>query len=234
MITEPYRDLTQVLLGGPVPGDLQRICDTLNDSRNTAQRDELRKLLHKWRDSGPNLAALWANDSVLEKEMKSVWVGRLEVDRHGQAHIVLTPTKWRASSAYEYAVGLFVALTLNRDFNRVAGPCTYHRCGRYFLQKGKRASIYCSRRCCQAQSATQHTQRRLTEERLDKLRRVGSAIKLWRKTAGKPDWRTFVCTREPDVTAKFLTRAVNSGDLQAPEKRNSGTPPAKLASRDNR
>lgn len=199
-------------------GDLRRICDTLNDSRHPAQRDALRGLFLRWKALGSNLGKLWETDEALEKEMRSAWVGRLEVDGHGKPHIVLKPGKWRTSSAHGYAVGLFVALTLNSEAHRIGGPCAYSRCGQFFLERRKSGSRYCSRRCCQAQSATQHTKRRLVEAKRDKLRRVEAAIKVWLSSRKRSEWKSFVCKLQPDITSKFLTRAVNNGDIADPQR----------------
>ncbi len=40
----------------------------------------------------------------------------------------------------------------------------------------------------------------------------------WATTRPKDDWKGFVSKREADITPKFLTRAVNKGELKAPTK----------------
>ena len=113
----------------------------------------------------------------------------------------------------------FVKFLLIEHRESLAGPCQWKHCGKYWLlKKGKLRPSYCSRQCCQRASATEYTRRRLEKERADKLERAEKAARRWRTARTKNDWKIFVLKQEPDITSKFLTRAVNKGELKPPTK----------------
>lgn len=115
-------------------------------------------------------------------------------------------------------VVLFAALTLNSDWEKLGGPCP--RCDQYFIRKTAKQIIYCARRCATQATAIEATIRAREEERREKLERAKKAQAEWQKRVAqgreKKGWKEFVNTREPDITAKFLTRAVNNGELFPP------------------
>lgn len=219
MLTRSKSSATDVFIGGPVGADLKRICEELNSSKHPQRRDELRQLVQRWRESGPNLERMLDSDQILESEMKAAWYGKYLPGKHARAHIFLRPTKVFHNTNHELAVGMFAALTLNPDCEKLAGPCIHISCGKYFIRKSKRLTGYCSRLCCQRASALRHTKRRLEEERKDKLNRARAAIQQWRTSHTRVDWKVAVCNREPDITMKFLTRAVTRCDLVEPGAR---------------
>jgi hypothetical protein len=108
---------------------------------------------------------------------------------------------------------LFHVGTLNPEWEKLAGPCA--RCGRYYLKKRASQKVYCSRRCGNAATAVARTSKRIEAERNDKLRRVKTAIREWRSAKTQQDWKHWVATRA-GVDLRFLTRAVNKGDLVPP------------------
>jgi hypothetical protein len=218
MLTRVKPNTTDVFVGGPVRADLEKICEVLNSAKYPQRRDELRQLVQRWRESGPNLERMLESDEILDSELKSVWYGKYLPGKHGRAHISLLTTKMMQND-HEYAVGMFAALTLNPDCEKLGGPCAHITCGKYFVRKGKRLTGYCSRLCCQRASALRHTKRRLEEERKDKLDRARAAIQKWRTARTRDDWKTSVCKREPDITMRFLTRAVTRCDLVEPRAR---------------
>jgi hypothetical protein len=102
---------------------------------------------------------------------------------------------------------------------KLGGPCT--KCDRYYIKQTLRDSEFCSRKC--ASHATQtRINKELHEKKLDASR---SAIKNYRsrpkKYAGM-GWKQWVELATEDefpqdaITAKFLTRAVNNGELRPP------------------
>lgn len=218
MLTRSKPNVTDVFVGGPVRADLGRICEVLNSAKHPQWRDELRQLVQRWRESGPNLQRMLDSDEILDGELKVAWYGKYLPGKHARAHISLRTTKLLLDD-HEYAVGLFAALTLNPECEKLGGPCAHVTCGKYFVRKSKRLTDYCSRLCCQRASALRHTKRRLEEERKDKLDRARSAIRKWLTARTRDDWKTSVCKQEPDITMKFLTRAVTRGDLVEPKAR---------------
>jgi len=218
MLNYSRPNLADILISGPNRADLEKVCEVLNSERDPQQRDELRSLVQRWRESGPNLKRMLASDYTLETELEAAWYGKYVPMDQASAHIYLRPTKPFHNTKHQLAVAMFAVLTLNPNCEQLAGPCAHSRCGKYFIRKGKRRTNYCSRLCCQRASAIRHTKRRLEEERKDKLKRARAAIQKWRTARTNYDWRTSVCKQEPDLTSKFLTQAVTRGDLVEPTR----------------
>lgn len=154
-------------------------------------------------------------DEALSDELENSWFGKYISGKGGRAHILLRPRRLKHND-HEYAIGMFAALTLHPECERLRGPCAYRRCGRYFLQKTRRITDYCSRQCSQKAAGLKHRQTQLAEERKDKLRRTEVAIRQWRVSRRRDHWMEWVCRHVPDITRTFLTRAVNKGDLIPP------------------
>ena len=112
---------------------------------------------------------------------------------------------------------LFHFLTLNPHCEKLAGPCA--RCESYYVKKRASQKVYCSRRCGNAATAVIRTREKLAAERADKLRRATAAARKWTTTRTSLDWKRWVSDMEPDITPKFLTRAVNQGVLKPPVRR---------------
>jgi len=165
-------------------------------------------------------------DRRLEKELEQSWrVNCVGLDGPRAAlSIVPTPLRNRSNRRHLYAVAQFAALTLNPDCDLLKGPCNYSPCGRFFITKRKKASIYCSRRCCQLAGAARSTKRRRPEdEKRDKLKQIAAAIETWRNARTKDDWKISVCKQLPEVSLSFLTRAVSKSDLVPPTRSDAVT-----------
>jgi len=135
----------------------------------------------------------------------------------------LTPEQVQQMRPERFAALLFHVGTLNPEWDKLAGPCA--RCGRYYLKSRSSQEVYCSRRCGNAATAVARTRERLDKEHVDKLRRAGAAAqkwaKEWRQGRTQRDWKQWkqrVQEIEPDITPKFLTRAVNKGELREPKR----------------
>ncbi len=114
-----------------------------------------------------------------------------------------------------YAALLFHVGTLNPEWDKLAGPCA--RCGNYYIKKRASQDVYCSRRCGNAATAVTRTRERTHSERKGKLRRAKTAIRKWRSVKTQQDWKSWVA-RTTKIDPRFLTRAVNKGDLVPPKK----------------
>jgi hypothetical protein len=104
---------------------------------------------------------------------------------------------------------LFLALTLG-DWQHLGGPCG--RCGRWYIKKRISQKTYCQRRCATAATAiaTTKQQRKLAHARL--LEQAQRALQRWRPNT-RLDPKGFA-SRETGLTRKWLTRAINRGELQ--------------------
>jgi hypothetical protein len=215
-------------------GDLGHIVDVLNEKGNgqpTFYAEALIRLIERLKEYGGNLKKMTNDDPGLAKAMTEACVALWTPDSTGGAHLVLQQsTKIQALSpmpktqeeaeerAELIAALLFYVGTLNPEWDKLAGPCKWKHCGKYFLLKGNRRTAYCSRRCCQLDAASRCRQKCLQREHADKLQRAEEAARRWRTARTKDDWKASVSKQEPDITPKFLTRAVNKGELKTPTK----------------
>jgi hypothetical protein len=124
--------------------------------------------------------------------------------------------QWQPTPEVEAFV-LFHQLTVNPQCERLAGPCA--RCGNYYIKKRASQKVYCSRRCGNAATAVVRTRERVAAEHEDKMRRAADAARKWSSARSNLDWKLWVSSKEPDITPKFLTRAVNRGVLKPPVRK---------------
>jgi hypothetical protein len=89
------------------------------------------------------------------------------------------------------------------------------RCGRWFLnQSGHRNKRFCARRCAVLNAVTRSVKKRREKNRSDKLQRARRAIRDWTPRVGS-DWKDWTAKRT-GLSSKFITRAVNRGELRLP------------------
>jgi hypothetical protein len=177
----------------------------------------LRKIVHAWWNSGPNLQKFRLTNPTVSADADS-FLSRIHVELYwgisGNADFLHTVLDEPGSTPYEEAIRFFLLLITNPYANKLAGPCA--RCGNYYLKKRASQKVYCSRRCGNATTATVRTREQRIQNHADKLLRSRAAIQKWTRTRTKLDWKQWVSRREPDITPKFLTRAVNKDELRAP------------------
>ena len=195
---------------------LQEICDTLNDS-GAPWAQELRRLLTIWSKSGPNLAEMLKADYDLSQNLKedfrAIWVPT----QSGRSYMLFSP-HGDPRDPNSDARAIFMSVTLSADWEKFGGPCP--RCDQYFIRKTAKRSIYCSHRCASQDTASKRTKAVRQEQHEDKLARAEAAEieweKLWKKGRTKKGWKEWVAASDPDITIRFLTRAVNKGELRSP------------------
>jgi hypothetical protein len=142
--------------------------------------------------------------------------------KSGGAHLALVPDfRPGSQSLEEIAVLMFVELVLNPQWDKLGGPCA--QCGRFYIKKTVRQNAYCSRSCGTGATARKATLRKRAEEHSDKLRRAAAAAQTWVTSRATVDWKQWVSAKEMDITPKWLTRAVNKGELQTPLRKNGNT-----------
>jgi hypothetical protein len=154
--------------------------------------------------------------------VENVFRVSLLATKSGRAHLALVPgVRIVPPAAEEIAVLMFVELVLNPWWDRLGGPC--EQCGTYYVKKTVRQNAYCSRDCGTRATAMKATLRRREEEHREKLRRAAAAAQTWASSRTPIDWKQWVSLKEPDITPKWLTRAVNKGELQPPVKKDGAT-----------
>jgi hypothetical protein len=112
------------------------------------------------------------------------------------------------------AITLFIRLTQHPAHVRL-GRCV--RCGRYFYGRVGQKCCPRPRRCGSTTAAIAVTKRRWKEARIEKLRRVRESCVEWMRQGPNQDWKEWVAN-QVGVTVKWITRAVNAGELEVPQR----------------
>lgn len=140
------------------------------------------------------------------------------------AGILVTYSPKRPWTAWDHAWNLFIQFLRNEDIERLGGPC--RRCSRYYIRKTAKPSVYCSRECASQATAIKRTIENRKRQHAQKLELAASGIEKWRSLVAKgrtsKGWKEFVAnlkSADPalDLTVRFLSRAVNKGELIPPE-----------------
>jgi hypothetical protein len=219
-----------ILLNAPSPIEIENVCAVLNSDQPSSVR--LRELVRAWQESGPNLQKmLFANQELNRVVRDSLRVGfRPSATGGGELELMIDPGAeyyerlkkhfhrrspeegLAALRAEQEAVSLFVSLILNQRWDKLGGPCG--RCGRYFVKKHTGQKTYCTINCGHTATAKVAMQRRRQQERLAKLQFARRASRQWKRSLGV-EWKKFV-SDETGLTVKWLTHAVNQGELRQP------------------
>jgi hypothetical protein len=211
-------------IGGLDRRTLEEIREVLNGRDGSELQKELRLLVRAWQDSGPHLMYM-AKQAGIEGFMEKVRVFPFISSDRGNVDPWFTVNPRRLEELFSQgkagetratAIALFTLLVHNPEWNKLAGPCP--RCGAYYIKKRASQKVYCSRKCGNAATAVLRTSERYKSQREDKLHCAQAALQEWTITRTKADWKQFVSRRcrEKEITPKFLTRAVNKGELKEP------------------
>ena len=214
---------------------LKEICNALNSKHCADLRLWLRSWMEAWQASGPNLKKLYWNlpdtqRTALNRALRANWYPTsganaellLVPDYLALETLLTAPRVWvnggggkpRLTPEIE-ALCLFSLLTVLPECTKIAGPCP--RCDRYYIKKRGSQKVYCSRRCGNASTAIVRTRERNAEKREEKLESAKTAMGRWSRTPTKQDWKHWVAMKT-GIDLRFLTRAVNKGDLIQPEQ----------------
>lgn len=205
--------------------DLKNLCSELNDAI-TPWNPELRRLLTVWQQSGPNLKAMLEADRKLKKELETEFLPVIVPTETGRAYVYLNPRPITFEAEQpmpsevitRIARSYFMVVTLSPACDKFGGPCP--RCQRFFIRKTAKRSVYCSRRCASQHSAIEATIKARAEQRKSKLARAERAMaeweQSWKKGRTRKTWKEWVAASDPDITVRFLTRAINERALQPP------------------
>lgn len=180
----------------------------------------LRHIVKSWWASGPNLRKLRRSQPALCAAVDRVWKANpieLVWGDSGRAAFITALTNAPCGTPQEEALRFFLVLITNPQWHKLAGPCA--RCGNYYVKKKATQKVYCSRKCGNNATALANTRQRRKNQHDEKLRRADAAAAMWVKARTKLDWKPWVSRKEPDITAKFLTRAVNEAQLKPPVRR---------------
>jgi len=175
---------------------------------------ELRRLITLWEKSEQNLSELFKQNPMLQ-DCCTKGSTYLIPSREGKSQLGWLPdlSKYVGTPQGINALRHFVYFLVNPLANKLSGPCP--RCNKYFLKEFAHNTKYCKRTCGARDTAETATQKRRQNERTEKLMKVRELICKWEKLNRRGDWKKWVA-QDPTITPKWLTRAVNRGDLFPP------------------
>jgi len=179
-------------------------------------RDELRRMVRAWFDSGPNTSTLFGADTILSQAAR-------------QSRAFIIPTKTRVAKVAilpgsddmnpaepkTIAIGLFLIFLIDPRNHLLRGPCA--ACGNYFVNKtGRQNRVYCSIRCSRKLTSLQANKKRRAKERAHQLKAVRALIHEWEKKNTRSEWQEWIVNKRI-VSKNWLTRALKSGDIAEPK-----------------
>jgi hypothetical protein len=179
-------------------------------------QEDLRGLVKRWMDSGPNLRRMFRRDPDLARKAQ---LGRTEfyAGPSGRGYLEWSPS---LPDAHPYsreveALKHFMGLITNPLWELLGGPC--RRCGNYFLKNTERKRIYCSRTCSSAETSTLAITKRRQQDQAKKRLQAQRFIAKWDGRRSWSPWKRWVAA-EAGCTVQWLTRAVNNGTIRPPSK----------------
>ena len=221
---EPYPDLAKAQMFNLVHalnGPIHRISQTKGGSKQRvklkplASQQELRRLVQRWMDSGPDLIEMFTTEPELETRL-SHGRTRFYPMHDGRGHLDWSPEiSGTTLPPHEHeALQDFMILITSPLWKQLGGPCS--RCKDYYLKKTKRQKVYCSRACALKTTAASAMRQRRQQEQGRKIRNAQSLIDEWSKNKRRLAWKDWVSNRT-GYTVRWITRAVNNGELRPPD-----------------
>jgi hypothetical protein len=200
-------------------GNLYSVVSMLNDEsgaeadwdgKNYGQNDaiKLRRLVRALPESA---YAIWtlklapSDRADLEKFTQKI---RVRFEQNGSLSIID-----HLSNPYDPASMQFTRLIRNSRRAHLDGPC--RKCGRWYVKETLRHREFCSRKC--AGGATKANERaRKYRAKLQKAERLIRGYTTRANCWKGLNWKEYVVVKEPSISKKFLTIAVNRGELIPP------------------
>jgi endogenous inhibitor of DNA gyrase (YacG/DUF329 family) len=131
--------------------------------------------------------------------------------------IIYIGEKGKPWTDWDFAAKEFIRLITSADWDKFRGPCP--RCGKYFVRATSKEKRYCSRECASISAAMEATRNKRYREHEDKLKRAQDALRRFKPGRSRRGWKEWVSANEPDISKKWLTRAVTNRELQLPPDR---------------
>jgi hypothetical protein len=186
----------------------------------TERRNELRRLIALWEGSERNLNLLFKEHRELQRACAA---GKTFLVSKGDGKVQMSWSpdlgNLQLPSQKKAALRLFIEFLVNPLSNKLRGPCP--RCDDYYLQSRVNNKTYCKRQCGSAKTGLASTRARRQEVKNTRLEAAKRAVIEWERNPRRGPWKEFVakmvsgCSRDP-VTVKWVTRAVNDGELERP------------------
>jgi hypothetical protein len=189
------------------------------ESHDKLFRNLLQQFVDTWLAADKDFTRWCQTNNRLFMDLRlGVFSWRSTIHPLGRASVrklMLPLTGWAAKNE-ELAVACWhFAEFLENPLREQLGKC--YRCRRYFLSKSKRRNkVYCGPRCGHATTAIKSTRKRRRQQREQTLKRVRTELRnLVPDTPKASQWKRYLA-RRAGVTNKWITRAVNKGELRLP------------------
>lgn len=176
---------------------------------------ELRQLVKMWLDSGPNLRKMFQENPELARRAQN-GITHLIPSETGGGYLLWMPELLDedVKSMRDGALVHFMSLIANPMWELLGGPC--RRCGDFYLKRTKGQRTYCTQKCGSKATAGSAMKAKRQKEHDQKIAKAQKLIKQWEERKRRIDWRQWVSSK-PGFTDRWLTRAVNKGQLIAPQ-----------------
>jgi len=166
-------------------------------------------------ESGPDLIKMFKKEPELESRIRygETW---FYPAHDGRGHLDWIPeiTGDAQPAHKDQALRDFLMLITNPQWELLGGPCP--RCGDFFLKKTRRRRVYCTRKCSSATTADQAVNQDRQRKHAKKIEIAQCAIGKYSEQKRRLAWKQWV-SNQTGYTIKWITRAVNNGDLQPPD-----------------
>ncbi|HKM84710.1 MAG TPA: hypothetical protein VJW96_00780 [Terriglobales bacterium] len=138
---------------------------------------------------------------------------RVRPDPVGGAHWWISPTGENFRDIAAFYASMLLTNPLRGKL--CDEPCQRVLCGKWFIKR-RMVQKQCSRRCTGIVKARIRTIDERKEKHEQDIRQARKAIREWRSSDG--DWKEVISKRT-GLTVKWVSRAVNKGELRPPSRR---------------
>jgi hypothetical protein len=176
--------------------------------RNGVRRFSLRKLEEVWTWK---LARIGRTPETEKVAARLAARGIKVRDDTGGAYWFISPTGENSRDAAAMFVGMLLTNPLRGKLSD--GPCQRERCKRWFIKR-RPTQKQCSARCLGIVRSMARTKTERKNAHQELLGRARKASQAWRRNSGV-DWKEFI-SRKTGLNVKWLSRAVNKGELHSP------------------
>ena len=128
--------------------------------------------------------------------------GKRVHDDVGGAYWAISPTGENCRDIAVMFAGMLLTNPLRGKLSE--GPCQRDRCRKWFIKR-RNGQKCCSQKCGAIVKTAERVQKQRQDEKKDKLKAVRAALRDWRTSTTRLDWKTWVSKRT-GISTKFLTR----------------------------
>jgi hypothetical protein len=186
-------------------------------------RQELRRLVRAWYNSGPNVCKLL--DAVPRLNQFAEDFRPYFIPTTGRtAHLAYldVPEYSAHSKPIDLAFGLFLKFLINPFNEKLGGPCK--DCHKFYVKKTRRQNVYCSKRCGLKHTSMAAIRNQRAKKHSAKLEEAKRLSTMWVKTGTSKGWKEWSADRSVGskypLTKHWLTRAAKNEELLEPTKQN--------------